>query len=83
MTRQRSRWLRLLAVLFALTLVAAACGDSDDSSSDDTSAETPAEADADAGDDASDDGADEPTNPDNIIKKKVQTSRRGIPSRSV
>jgi len=47
--------------LFALTLVAAACGDSDDSSSDDTSAETPAEADADAGDDASDDGADEPT----------------------
>jgi polar amino acid transport system substrate-binding protein len=47
----RNRFLRLLAALFALTLVAAACGDdsgdSDDASSDDTSEEAAGDCDVD------------------------------------
>lgn len=49
---KRSRqMIRLLAALFALALVAAACGDSDDSSSDDASSDTSAAEDS-TGDDA-------------------------------
>ena len=36
-------WIKLLAALFAMTLVAAACGSDDDDGGDDTAAEAPAE----------------------------------------
>ena len=41
MQTNRSRWLRLLALLAAFTLVAAACGDGDggDTAADDTAAD--------------------------------------------
>ena len=52
-----NRWLRLLALLFAFSLVAAACGDSDDDASDDTSADDSADAAAADDDAAEDDGA--------------------------
>lgn len=47
----RSRLLKMLALLFAFTLIAAACGDDDDTSSGDDSGD-------DDGDDAGDDGDD-------------------------
>jgi basic membrane protein A len=39
------RWLRLLAVLFGLSLVAAACGDDDDAATDNGSGDAPADSD--------------------------------------
>jgi branched-chain amino acid transport system substrate-binding protein len=50
--RISKRWLRLLALLFAFALVAAACGDSDDNGGADAGDETPA-------DDTTADGGDE------------------------
>lgn len=65
MQSNQSRWLRLLAVLLAFVLVAAACGDDDETSaesSDDTASDA-ADDDggsaADSGDDSAEDTADE------------------------
>ncbi|MDY7100379.1 MAG: peptide ABC transporter substrate-binding protein [Actinomycetota bacterium] len=57
---KRHTWLRLLAVLFAFTLVAAACGDDDDDgeSTDDTTEEDGGEDEGEEGDE-SDEGAED------------------------
>ena len=57
--RPRARWLRLLAALTALSLIAAACGGGDDSGgADDTSADEPATETSDDADSADDSAAD-------------------------
>ncbi len=55
----RSWWLRLLGCLCALALVAAACGDDDDTSSDEPESTESTEADDGAADDESTDAGDE------------------------
>jgi D-xylose transport system substrate-binding protein len=55
-----TRWMRLLAALFAVALLAAACGDSDDDSEGDTDAATE-ETDAPADDGGTDDGGTDDT----------------------
>ncbi len=55
---ERHRWLRLLAILFAFALIAAACGDDDDTTTaDDTAADDSAADDSAADDSAADDSA--------------------------
>ena len=51
---KHSKWMKLLAILFAFTLVAAACGDDDDDDGGDAGAEE-----TDAGDEGADDGGDD------------------------
>lgn len=62
MQTNQSQWLRLLAILLAFVLVAAACGDDDtsaDDGGDDVADDSGDDAANDGGDDAADDGGDD------------------------
>ena len=55
MQTNRSRWLRLLALLAAFTLLTAACGDDDSASDDSTSDDSASDDDSASGDDSAGD----------------------------